>query len=452
MEAPEVAEVRAAEIAFRRAEYASALLALRVRLVGIALLAVAIVLRTSGITLAYYLGMLALLGLTGCAYYLTTSRRAAGRRWVTPARVVIVAVDMALITVALVVPAPGVGDSWPAAMQLRLGNVGFLFVFLAFTALTYSPALALWAGVAAAAAWIGGVLWILLQPGSFTEGVGTLAALPREELFAVLLDRNYVSTIATGQEALLLLIAGGVMAAAVLRDRRIALRQIETARERTKLARYFSPDVAEELAQAPEGLSAMSRRNAAILFADIVGFTGHAERMTPEETIAFLREFHRRATAEVFNHRGTLNKFIGDEVMASFGALHGRPDAAADALECAVGIARRIQDWSEERVAAGLDPVKVGVGVHTGTVVLGNIGDERCLELALIGDAVNTASRLEASTRTHSAWVVASEAALEAAVAARPQVRPLAERFEALPPATLRGKRAKIACAALREV
>lgn len=356
---------------------------------------------------------------------------------------------MGLITVAIVVPAPGTPADWPAAMQLRLGDIGFLFVFLAFSALTYSPGLALWAGVAAAAAWVGGVVWALGQPGSFTRGVTDFAAMELDAILATLLDPTYVSTIAAGQEAVLLAIVGAVIAAAVWRGRAQAFRQIGAARERAKLARYFSPDLAEELTHGSESLEEMRVRDAAILFADIVGFTRLAEAMTPEETIGFLREFHAIATAAVFAERGTLNKFIGDEVMASFGAIHPMERAPAAALSAALAISVAVEGWSRRRVAAGLPPVAVGVGIHVGPVAVGNIGDRRCLELAVLGDAVNVASRLQQATRAAGARIIASRAAIDAAVSADPALADLAAQFAQLPDEPIRGKDSAVPAAAL---
>ncbi|MEO0999538.1 MAG: adenylate/guanylate cyclase domain-containing protein [Pseudomonadota bacterium] len=444
---PEQAAEAVSGEAWAEEERRAARLGLRVRLAGIAVLGAALLARVEGAALAYYLAALGVLALSGWLHYRITARDDAGRwRWIA-ARAGLIALDMGLLTAAIVVPAPGTAEAWPAAMQLRLGNIGFLFVFLAFAALTVSPLLALWTGVAAALAWVGGVLWVLTQPGSHTLPLSELAALPVEGLVAALLAPGYVSSVAAGQEALLLLVAGCTMGAAVLRGRRLALRQIAAARAETRLARYFSPDMAEALKGAEADIEALAVREAAVLFADVRGFTRLAEAMSPEETIAFLRRFHREATAAVFAERGTLNKFIGDEVMASFGALADRPDAAAAALRAGVAIAEAARAWSAERAAAGGAPVSVGVGLHVGRVVVGSVGDARCLELAVLGDAVNVASRLEALTRQTGADVIASREVLDRAAAAGAGA--LVARFAASAPADIRGRAAAVEAAGL---
>jgi len=437
--------------AFWRVEREGARLGLRVRCAGLLAVAAALTLRASGPTLAWYLGVLAALALTGVLFYATVRAPLLARsRLGAPLRAGLVLLDMALATFALVVPAPTMGGGFDAPMQLRIADDSFLYLFLALSAMSYSPALALWSGAAAAGAWLTGALWVLAQPGAFTLVPADFAAMDAGAAVAALTDPAYVSIIGAAQQALLLLVVGAALAAAVWRGRMLALRQVRASAERATLLRYFSPDLAAELTHRRADFDTLAVREAGVMFADIFGFTAMAETMTPEQTIAFLREFHRRSTAAVFAHGGTLNKFIGDEVMASFGAIQSRPDAPAMTLQCAVAVAETAAAWSADRQARGLPGVRVGVGAHVGPVVVGDIGDARCLELAVLGDVVNTANRLQHATRAHDVCIVASAALLEAAVAARPDLAPLAARFEPLPLITLRGRRGAVASAGLR--
>ena len=443
-----MSRARAIRDAFWRVERSGARLGLQVRLAAITVIGIGLLFRASGDSLLYYYGVLALLLTSGALYYGTVAWPPIARSaWSLVPRALLVALDMGLATYALITPAPGFPPDWPEAMQFRVATVGYLFVFAAFSALTYAPSLALWSGVSAAAAWFLGALWVETRPGAFTRAPADFARMETDEIVATLTDPNYVSLIAAAQESLLLLIAGVVLSAAVWRGRVLALKEVEEAEKSAALARYFSPDVAKELTRRPLDLGSSETREAAVLFADVVGFTTMAEQMSPEDTIRFLREFHRAASESVFAHGGTLNKFIGDEVMASFGAIRRRPSAAADALACAVEIARRVALWSAEREAAGLAPVRVGVGLHVGPVVVGDIGDARCLELAVLGDVVNVASRLQTATRAHPATVVASRAALDAALEARTDLAALAAAFEPLPALALRGRRGAVDCA-----
>jgi adenylate cyclase len=179
--------------------------------------------------------------------------------------------------------------------------------------------------------------------------------------------------------------------------------------ERSQLARYFSPNLVEELATADRPVGAIRRSEIAVLFADIVGFTRLSEAIGPEETIALLREFHARMQAAVFAHDGTLDKYLGDGLMATFGTPVPGPHDAANALAAAREMAAAVARWNGERRAAGGAPIDIGIGIHWGAVVLGDIGDENRLEFATIGDTVNVASRLEALTRELGVEIVASD-------------------------------------------
>jgi adenylate cyclase len=115
----------------------------------------------------------------------------------------------------------------------------------------------------------------------------------------------------------------------VHRARRLVAAQAESERARGNLARYFSPNVVDQLARVEEPLGPVRVQPAAVLFADIVGFTAASERQSPEQTIALLREVHHRMADAVFDHGGTLDKYIGDAVMATFGTPHPATDDAA---------------------------------------------------------------------------------------------------------------------------
>ena len=407
------------------------------RLAGLAAVAVMAGLRASGAALAWYLGAVVLLALSGWAVARLVAAEGRGARAGAAA---LIGAEMALIAAVLTVPAPGLPEGWPPAMELRLGNAGFLFLFLGFAALTTAPALALWAGLAAAAAWVGGALRILGLPGTFTAAPADFAGLDAAAAVRLLLDPGYVSMIAVGQEAALMALVGAIMATAAWRARRLARAAAAAAEGRARLSRYFSPDLAARLAAAPGGLDRVRRAEAAVLFADLKGFSRLAEGAEPEAVMALLRRFHALATAAVFAEGGTLHKFIGDEVMASFGAFSDGPDpeAAARALRAACAIADAVAAWSAEREAAGEAPVAVGVGLHLGPVAVGDVGDARCVELALLGDAVNLAARLERATRAHGADVAASVELLEAARAQGAA----AEGFREVPAEPLRGREA----------
>jgi adenylate cyclase len=153
----------------------------------------------------------------------------------------------------------------------------------------------------------------------------------------------------------------------------------------------------------------------AVLFADIVGFTKLTEPLSPERTFALLRSFQERSCAIVFKHGGTLDKYLGDGFMATFGSIGLQPDAPARALACAFELQQEIDRWSRKRSGRGATPLRVSVGVHCGLVTVGNLGGRERIEFTVVGDVVNVASRLEEVTREIGGSIIASEDCIRAA-------------------------------------
>ncbi len=185
---------------------------------------------------------------------------------------------------------------------------------------------------------------------------------------------------------------------------------------RRRLERYHSPGMIETVLADPDrvGPSVMAKETT-ILFADIVGFTSRCESLPPEQVAAFLNQFFSRAAEAVFEFGGTLDKFIGDAVMAFFGAPLPQPDHAERAVRAAISMMRAVRGWNRERALDGLEPVELRVGINTGAVVVGDIGSERRLDYTVLGTPVNVAARLEETVAGAGQIVVGEET--QAAVA-----------------------------------
>jgi adenylate cyclase len=165
---------------------------------------------------------------------------------------------------------------------------------------------------------------------------------------------------------------------------------------RARLERYHSPAVIEAVLGDPERSDCeVALRETTILFADIVGFTPRCESLPPDAVAAFLNQFFSLAADAIFEHGGTLDKFIGDEVMAFFGAPLPQADHAERAVRSALTLLRSLESWNAQRSAEGLDPVQVRVALNSGPVVVGDIGSERRVDYTVLGNTVNVASRLE---------------------------------------------------------
>ena len=184
----------------------------------------------------------------------------------------------------------------------------------------------------------------------------------------------------------------------------------DTAQARTNLSRYFSPKLVEELSRHDQPLGPVRRQNVAVLFADIVGFTQISENQPPEMTMALLRDFHKRMEEQVFAHNGVMEKFIGDALLATFGVPYPGEHDAVDALRCGHGMLETLSRWNAERAEVDEQSVRIGIGLNFGPAVLGDIGSERNMAFAVIGDTTNTASRLEGLTRDLDCDIVASGA------------------------------------------
>jgi adenylate cyclase len=200
----------------------------------------------------------------------------------------------------------------------------------------------------------------------------------------------------------------------VSRSRKMADDYTTAERARSNLARHFSPNVVDELASNDEPFGPVRRQDVAVLFADIVGFTRYSEDHPAEEVFELLRTFHRRMEQVVFDHGGTVDNYIGDCIMATFGVPRPAEDDAVRALRCAQAMAAAVEEWNSSRRAKGRAPIDVRIGCQYGPVVLGAIGSERNLSVAVVGDTCNVASRLQAMCRELDAEVCVGADLIEA--------------------------------------
>lgn len=184
---------------------------------------------------------------------------------------------------------------------------------------------------------------------------------------------------------------------------------------RDLLGRYFAPAVAERIFAMGEALARGERRVVTILFVDVRGFTALGEALAPEPLLDLLNEILAALAGRVFAHDGTLDKFTGDGLMAYFGAPLDQPDHAARAIECALEMLETIAAIDARHRATLGSEIRIGVGLHTGEVMVGNIGPADRREYTVIGDAVNTAARIEQLNKELGTSVLASQSTREAA-------------------------------------
>jgi len=188
---------------------------------------------------------------------------------------------------------------------------------------------------------------------------------------------------------------------------------LDRRRFRDSFARYLSRDVmAKVLADAPSLQG--EYREVSILFSDLRGFTTMSERMQPADIAAHLNEYFDAMTAAIFKHRGMINDFVGDAVMAVFGAPVSDPEHAWNAVQSAIDMDRALTELNEAWKKKGLVELKMGVGIHTGRVFAGNVGGRDRMKYTVIGDPVNVASRVEGLNKDLSTTLLVTEETLAA--------------------------------------
>jgi adenylate cyclase len=408
-------------------------LAVRARWVALAVIALTLPIMNPHWEVIYYIVSLGLFAVIGWA------QLKVGKAGVSRPELFLMFCDLALMTFIAVVPNPWSPGGWPIGMQFRFNTFIYFFVLLATAPLAYSWRTVIAMGTWTAALWAVGVGWVWLQPethAALAERVR--AAVGSDVRMFALIDPTAINIAARFQEIVVFLIVAVTLAVAVRRSNALLVSHAGIERERTNLARYFSPNVVEQLSKNDEPLKQVRTENVAVLFADIVGFTAYADGRSPAEVIGTLRRFHERMEREIFRHEGTLDKYLGDGLMATFGTPFPGASDAGNALRCAQTMLGAIDDLNRERRHRGEPPIRISIGLHYGQVVLGDIGLNR-LEFAVIGTTVNAASRLESLTREFGCAIIASDDLVQRARAETSSSDADFTHLVAQPPQAIRG-------------
>jgi adenylate cyclase len=259
----------------------------------------------------------------------------------------------------------------------------------------------------------------------------TVPLLHHDELLGIMHLDSMIATNAFTEKDLQ--IFGGIasQAAVAIHNSQLARKIEHEAKTRAQFQRLLSPNLVDQVVQGKLQLEkggALSEIT--LLFSDIRGFTSMSESRAPQEIVRMLNEYFELMVDVIFQYEGTLDKFVGDEVIALFGAPVAMVNAELKAVQCALDMMTVLSEFNRTRAAEGQHEINIGIGINTGLVVTGAIGSSRALQYTAIGDAVNTASRL--CSVAQAGQIILSEATfskVQGSVAAVP-----------LPPVRVKGK------------
>ena len=276
----------------------------------------------------------------------------------------------------------------PPAFYLKAPTFSYVFILIALRALRLQSRFVLAAGILAAAGW---------------SCLAVYAIAARDPAGAV--TRDYVqyltsNAILVGAEIdkiVSILVVTAVLWLALTRGRALLVRSVAESAAAANLSRFFDAPLAMRIRQSDEaGLNRATSRNAAILFVDLRGFTRRAARMKPQDVMALLGAYQREVVALVRKHGGNVDKFLGDGIMATFGAVTESETDAADGMRCMDAIIEAAETWpGSDGPLKVLGARSIGASVVAGPVVFGAVGDDERLEFTVIGTSVNLAAKLE---------------------------------------------------------
>lgn len=297
----------------------------------------------------------------------------------------------------------------PPAFYLKAPTFAYVFLFIALRSLRYDPRYLLLAGATAAGGWML-LVGYAIGPGhaeitrSFVDW-----AMGYHVLVGAELDKVVTISAVTA-----------VLAVGTARSRRLLAEAATEGQARRELTRFFSPDVAARIVRSGDAIrpGEGEMREATALMIDLRGFTRLASTLPPDRVMQLLGDFQRRMVAVLFAHGGSIDKFLGDGILAHFGAATPSETHAADCLRAVDAVVAAADEWARDAAAAGVPGLGVGAACASGEMLFGAVGDEERLEYTVIGNPVNLAAKLEKHTKSERVRALADAMTWELAIAA----------------------------------
>lgn len=325
-----------------------------------------------------------------------------------PVQIVSIVADMALL----------LGLIWSfhiqygqtAAFYLKAPTLLYVFIFIALRSLRFDAGYVAIAGATAAAG------WLVLVVYAVVDGEG---GMPVTRDYVAYMTSSVILWGAEVDKIVSVLLVTAIVALSITRARGMLYRAVSEAAAARELRRFFDPRIASRITGADRLLEPGhgERRDAATLFVDLRGFTALSRSVDPDALVRILTDYHARLIPEIRANGGNIDKFLGDGIMASFGATNPSARYAADALRATEALVDAAAAWVARIRAEGMPVAGVGIGTASGSVVFGCIGDDTRLEYTVIGEAANLAAKLEKATKSEAAPAVVLAATFDLALA-----------------------------------
>ncbi|TGK33311.1 adenylate/guanylate cyclase domain-containing protein [Leptospira gomenensis] len=295
------------------------------------------------------------------------------------------------------------GNSIPRTYLLKTAFIPVSAVFILLNGLSLKPLYPVLVSISAFAVCI--FIFSYVSEDPRTVWTGSLS----EAFLTSKASAEYYFTIVA-----LLALYGGVTSFIAYTARSLLQESVRSERKSSQLGRYFSPGVvqritAEDNLFAPGG----SLQKVAVLFCDLRDFTSLSEKLSPQEVISLLAEYHREMVRVVFENGGSVDKFIGDGILVTFGIPESSETDCKNAVSAGLEMKKALKKLNALRLQKGQPELRQGIGIHYGDAVCGNIGTEERLEFTVIGDAVNAASRIESACKELNSDFLVSNEVLE---------------------------------------
>ena len=309
------------------------------------------------------------------------------------------------------------------ALYLKAPTLMYVFILIALRTLRFEPVMVILTGVAASIGWLALVVYAVgheqvCDSMELLEAMASAEACNITHMFPEYTSSDQILLGAEFDKIVSMLMVTMILAMALVRARNLLVRATTEHQAAADLSRFFAPEIAGRIRETGSEIKPgdAEMREAAIMMTDLRGFTRLAEKLPPREVMALLSEYQSRVVAAISAEGGSVDKFMGDGILASFGAAAMSAEPAAQAMRAADRISRDCRAWRLQRRASGRPAPAVGLAITTGRVMFGAIGDASRLEYTVIGDPVNLAAKLEKHTKVEHVAALCTDLSYQQAI------------------------------------